>query len=131
MKFKILLGTLALIASTAALDVQAGLREPRPVQIDLTNKLASGALGDVRDSADANQTIGCQRNAVIGAAPAIGCRARAATGGYVGCNSTDADLVSVVANIGSDSYIQFGWDNAGTCRFIVVDNDSRWVPKNP
>ena len=131
MKLGMLACMLATALSGAAFDSTAGLKETRPVLIDSTNRIASGALGDARNSADGNQTLGCQRNAVVGAPPQIGCRARGATGGFVGCNSTDPDLVSIVGNIGSDSYLQFGWDSAGNCRFILVDNDSRWAPKSP
>lgn len=131
MKLKTSLFALSGLLLAVASYSHAGLRETRTVQINTTSRTASGALGDVRNSSDANQTIGCQRNAIVGSTPAVGCRARAATGGYVGCNSNDPDLISVVGNISSDSYVNFGWDAAGVCTFITIDNDSRWAPKGP
>jgi hypothetical protein len=88
---------------------------------------AAGNLGDVYNSADGVQYIGCSAYA-----GGVFCSAGAANGKeQLYCSSYDPALVPVALSVNSDTLLQFFVDEYGTCLDIRVWKYSAYAPKAP
>jgi hypothetical protein len=109
----------AILASSllAAGVTHAGLVGNNPVNIWTDGsglQSANGTLRDARNSADSLQYIGCSRYAYDTGSNSIVCYARTATGAYLSCQTSDANMISVAESLGSNAYLYFvvnadGW----------------------
>lgn len=131
-KLLVVLSAMALLAGSFARagDVSFG---NAPVGVDTTNRHANGALGAARNSADANQLIGCEVVAYAGSTSEWGnfvvCYARSAAGVYVSCFSTDPKLIATTRGLSGDGFMMFSWDESGRCTTLAVDAGSSYAPK--
>ena len=112
--------------------VKAGYQLENTVSINTyaTYRSGSGAMGTARNSADANQQIGCRVEASTGSNFAR-CLARTAAGAYLECTTSSAAIVQAAAAIGSASRIYFTENLAGTCTSLHAQNESNWKPMVP
>ncbi len=122
-------GVVALVL--AGTSAWAGMKAGNQgVTIDTTNRWASGSLGGARNSADANQHIGCR---VIGYSVGVAtatCYANDATNSTtVTCSSTVASVVQAAATVSDSSWVRFDWDANGNCTTVNVYNNSYFEPK--
>lgn len=109
------------ISSTAT----AGETVNDTVVVNLTNNLASGALGAARYSADTEQYIGCQTVVSGTGAPQTTCWAQDAAGvNYLSCTTSNASMVALARAINATSLIVFGTDIHGNCSALVVSDSS-------
>lgn len=117
---------LALVCSVAS----AGLYQPVPVQIDFTNRTASGDMLTARDSVNPNEFIGCGvRYSSAGLVYAF-CQAGIGPdeGQYFTCYTFNPALVDAIKSIGDFSYITFRWNEDGECTYIGNSTQSFYVP---
>jgi hypothetical protein len=112
-----------LLASTTAL---AGMLLELPVVIDDAALSASGSLGNVRNSHDRTQYIGCSLNRSSGF-----CSAKNAAGVTRTCVTGDPDVINTIASLNDDSHLIFYWDQSGTCTAVYVSIESFSAPKEP
>ena len=89
---------------------------------------ASGSLGDVRNSSDNVQYIGCMIRGEYSPPLAI-CTARNQAGVDGTCVTTNAGMVANARAVGSDSLIRFDWDSGGNCTRMTVWHNSYFGPK--
>ncbi|MCP3143010.1 hypothetical protein [Pyxidicoccus xibeiensis] len=122
-KLAMVLPLLALAPAVA----QAGGKCTSPVTVDATNRWARGALGSARNSTDAIQNIYCT---VYSWGYAF-CSARDSASVTGSCGTSDPVYVNMLQAMTSDSYVYFGWDAAGTCTNLIVQNSSCLDPKGP
>jgi hypothetical protein len=112
------------------------------VSIDLTYRVAGGQVGAVRNNGDGISFIGCQTEGWDSSAFAAGyrkitCSAKDANGTWVSCwngggqSGAPSSIVTVAEQAKGDAYLAFGWDAAGYCTYIRVENYSHFVPKAP
>ena len=116
----------ALILGGMAIPALAGLKQTYEVYFG-TNPLkpyADGDLAGARNSADAQQYIGCEATATLGS-----CYAVNSAGVYKSCSTTDAGLLAVIRSIHGDGHLYFSWDSSGNCQNIRVRYDSLSPPK--
>jgi hypothetical protein len=90
---------------------------------------ASGTMGNVRNSADTVQFIGCTLSS--GPYAVVSCTARNTSGTTVACSSAAHEITSVAHAMTSDAHIQFSWDTSGACTSLSIRTDSRYAPKSP
>ena len=117
-----------MVLLTLTLTAAAGSRVSYPVTVSLSGRYAYGALGSVRGSSDVNSYLGCSLNSN----GAVCCRAADATASQVPecCNSApSAAMQSAVTSIKGDSYLYFSWDTNWNCNYVIVDNNSMFLPK--
>lgn len=122
------LGLAATLVSAAAF---AGFKSGWEVSIDTVNRNASGTLGNVRNSADNTQHIGCSVSLTSSGLSSMFCSARNAAGTIVSCSSNLASFVALVQSIKQDSQVYFSWDTSGTCTYLYVAEYSYNAPKIP
>src|SRR3954471_17159341 len=84
-----------LLGSTAAL---AGFKSGQQVVIVDSSQLANGMLGQVRNSGDSTQYIGCESYGASGY-----CFANSSAGVYRACSTSDPNLVATIRSLNSDS----------------------------
>jgi hypothetical protein len=106
------------------------------VNINRTNRTATGQIAAARSSPDKLQYIGCWINAYSTGNPANGtpleadCRAHdATTQGEVTCFSTEPQFISALSTLNSDSILEFDWDANGRCTYVYVETASYVSPK--
>jgi hypothetical protein len=110
----------------------AGFKQPSPVSIDSTNRSASGALGDARNSPDARQAIGCVVSYdAVNQKNNVNCVATDVNGNSAQCATQQAELIQIALGISGDSFLRFTWDHSGVCTNIEVFNSSIFLPKKP
>ncbi|NVJ21308.1 MULTISPECIES: hypothetical protein [Myxococcus] len=109
----------------------AGAKNTNTVLVNTVARTASGSLGDARNTADTQQFIGCGITTYVGSAPTVACFAMDTSSNYVGCSSTNADLLATAQSINGDSYITFTWDAFSGCTSLSVTNASLGAPKQP
>ncbi len=90
---------------------------------------ASGTMGNVRNTADTVQYIGCTLSS--GPYAVLSCSARNASGTTVACSTTAPEVTNVAHAMTSEAHIHFYWDGSGACTYLVVRTDSRYSPKQP
>jgi hypothetical protein len=111
------------IGFTAA-TAYAGEKASQEVVFSATKPFATGDLAAVRNSVDTVQYLYCQTSGTNGL-----CAARNSAGVSHSCSTTDPNLLAVMRALNGDSYLVFAWNSDGTCKTIVVQNDSRYAPK--
>ncbi|MBN8229481.1 hypothetical protein JYK02_18380 [Corallococcus macrosporus] len=115
---------LAMGLSTASF---AGSKGGFPVTVDTVGRFFSGSMGTARNSTDSNQNLYCYTNS-----SGYGvCFATDSIGTNASCYTTNANLVSVIRSLNSDSYLQVAYDNTGACTSIMVGTGSHHDPKQP
>jgi len=126
------LAGLALVA-LAGTSAWAGQKDERPVFVSVADRLAVGALGSARASADAVQYIGCEIHTFLAPtlAPQLLCMAVDAAGRTGVCTSNDERMLEAARHIPSDAYLLFSWDEQGSCVELRVTNASRYAPRAP
>ena len=122
--------TLCVAGLVTASAAWAGLRGGTLVTLDMANRRAYGSLGNARNSTDINQYIGCKTTASNTGAEDATCWAQNAAGTYVTCRTTAPRLVDIARSLNGDSYLEFAWDAASQCTWMIVENDSWYAPKN-
>jgi hypothetical protein len=90
---------------------------------------AEGKAGDVHNTEDATQFIGCGLRANLGSQLQANCWATDASGRQRACSSTDAGMIAVAASVGPDSYLYFAWNPGGKCTALESQNGSFMHPK--
>lgn len=108
----------------------AGFKTGQQVVISTSSRFVNADLGYVRNTADANQYIGCEVYS-SGSTPSAYCFARDSAGTYVSCYTTNTSLVNVAAALKPDDYLYFQWDTSGNCNFIEQATSSYTAPKGP
>jgi hypothetical protein len=139
---------IAAIAAVAALlgsvvVARAGYKYANDqVTVDLTNHIAGGQVGAVRNNADGTSFIGCQSEGWESPDKAanyrkIFCSARNANGTYASCwngggqSGANGSIVTLAEQAKGDAYLVFAWDTNGMCNYIRVENYSQHMPKYP
>jgi hypothetical protein len=122
--------TLCAVSAIAATAAWAGARGGMEVSIDLANRRAYGSLGNVRNSVDVSQYIGCSTNANNAGTQSANCYARNSANTFVSCQTSTPALVDIARSLNGDSLLQFYWDATGQCTYIYLENDSYYAPKN-
>ncbi len=107
----------------------AGARYSRPVQVNPTNRYASGSLGSTRNSGDTTSYLICETYLGAGQALGANCIARDASGRFGSCNTTDPGMVQAIMSIQGDSFVWFNWDVNSRCAYVSVQNGSSEEPK--
>ncbi len=118
------------LASTAAIG---GMVQPFPVDVDLTNRIASGDMVTARYSANDTEFIGCGIRIIqdgLGGVFSFGfCQAEDRDGERAFCNSQDAALLDAISSSGDYGFISFSYDETDTCTRIGFSNQSFYLPK--
>jgi hypothetical protein len=132
MKWVTMLALGAALSITTVKTAQAGLKAVYTISIDLTNRSAQGALGDVRGSADGQQFLVCSVHGYSTGSPWAQCwgRDNSTPQNAFSCSTSVANLISTVQAINGDSYLTVFWDAQGNCTNIVVENASWATPKS-
>jgi hypothetical protein len=104
----------------------AGSKTQSGVLIDDSQRLGSGALGAVRNTANLVEYIGCDVYNTFGI-----CFATNSAGTSRSCFTYDANLINNMRSVTSDSLVLFYWDANGYCSQIIVENSSNWAPRIP
>jgi hypothetical protein len=119
----------AVLMSSAAF---AGFRSGTDVVINDASRWAYGDLGQVHNSSDRTQLIGCY-NTINFAGWDGGCYAQNTSGVWRSCYTTDpnmmASVMATLRSVSGNSYLTFTWDGAGRCTDLSVENDSMTSPK--
>jgi len=113
--------SLGLLASTSAM---AGFKTAQSVVISDLYQFANGMLGQVRNSSDTTQYIGCATWSGLGY-----CYAVNSAGVSRSCSTSDADMLATIRSLSSDSSLMFYWNSSGQCTFVEVDTSSDAPPK--
>ena len=111
--------------------VTAGLRFTSEVYVNDTYRSAGGSMTDARGSADTRQFIGCYHYYDIygGSTPYIGfCQAANSAGVTRSCSTTNSVIIHSISSISAESHIGFSWNTDGTCRYVLVTNNSYYKP---
>ncbi|MGH8106120.1 MAG: hypothetical protein ACREO2_07365, partial [Arenimonas sp.] len=101
------------------------------VYVNDVYRSAGGTMTDARGSADNQQFIGCYSyyDTMGGAAPYMGfCYASNSAGMTKSCSTTNSAIVQSIRSISAESYIGFSWNADGTCRYVLVNNNSYYKP---
>jgi hypothetical protein len=110
MKKTLILGLLVCSTLLVSGVTYAGLVGNNPVNIWTDGSgqpSANGTLRDARNSADSSQYIGCSRYAYDTGSNMIVCYARTASGSYLSCQTSDANMVRVAETLNSSAYLYF------------------------
>ncbi|WP_437316981.1 hypothetical protein [Sorangium sp. So ce385] len=130
-KKKAILGMLVVGALGASSFAWAGLKTTQTtsviVSLDGSNAHATGNLGSTRNSADANEFIGCGVR-VLSSGWDMHCQARDAFGDSTSCSSDDERMIHVASSLGTDGYLRFVVLN-GECIELEVKHYSNQKPK--
>jgi hypothetical protein len=115
----------ALLAFGVCTTAIAGFHQGQAVVINDASGFANGDLGFVHNTPDNIQYIGCNSSGNIAR-----CFARNLAGLSRACSTPNPTHLAAIHSLSGDSYLIFGWDAAGQCTFINVQNSSLTVPKN-
>lgn len=115
----------------------AGLVQPAPVDVDLTNFFAQGDQFTARQSAGDTQFIGCGSRTFddgLGSSFKFGfCQAEDADGDSVTCFTQNPVLLDAMRSTSDYAYITFSWrdDGAGGAECIRVGHSTQsfYLPK--
>jgi len=110
--------------------VMAGLRFTSEVYVNETYRSAGGSMTDARGAADTRQFIGCYHYYdSASTSPYVGfCQASNSAGLTKSCSTTNSQLVQSIRSISAESNIGFSWNTDGTCRYVMVTNNSYYKP---
>jgi hypothetical protein len=100
----------------------AGLVGNTQVTISTTGGLdsANGMFRATRNSADANQYIGCSRYAYDTGSTSIVCYAQNAAGTYKSCNTGNDQMLRVAETLNPAAYLYFVVNTDGTCDRVIT-----------
>lgn len=103
------------------------------VTINVQGRWAQGALGQVRNSTDTVEYIGCATVADTTGATSGICSARDPLNNYVSCyvQSTAAAMITELQSLSGDAFVFFSYDANGYCTTIQVTNNSTLALKAP
>jgi hypothetical protein len=124
-----LMGALCLAVVTA--EAGSKLNRPVVVRTEGTDKVAEGAVGTVRSSANTVEMIGCYVEAGDTWIQTV-CYAQAATGpaGFL-CQTSSERIFQAASTITPASWIRIRTNQYGRCTALLVQNDSRNPPMVP
>ncbi len=129
-KLAVLLTGAAALATTAAFG---GSVQPFPVDVDLTNRIASGDMVTARYSANENEFIGCGIRIIqdgLGGVFSFGfCQAEDRDGERAFCNSQDPALLDAISSSGDFGFVTFSYDESDICTRIGFSNQSFYLPE--
>lgn len=110
--------------------VMAGMRFTSEVYVNETYRTAGGAMTDARGAADIRQFIGCYHYYdSASTTPYLGfCQASNSAGLTKSCSTTNSQVVQSIRSISAESNISFAWNTDGTCRYVLVNNNSYYKP---
>jgi hypothetical protein len=104
----------------------AGQRGGEPVSFG--NNSAQGSLGNVRNTSDRTQLIGCTLLGFPSGVRAV-CVATNSAGTTRMCSSTEPGIIQAVQSINSDSFVFFEFNGSGDCTSVQVEAFSHYAPK--
>lgn len=111
--------------------VHAGARTVSSVVVG-TNS-AHGSIGSARNQGGTypygGQYIGCYTQFENGSNTWGVCTAQDASGYYVACSTTNAELIRAIRTINGDSHIYFQADGGGYCSRVTISNYPYYEPK--
>lgn len=118
----------------------AGFRQAhRTVNVNQTDRMASGQLAGARASTDTTQQIGCftsvqdystAGSSSSGSVVQWGYCVAVATNGTTGfCYSSKPDLIAAMRNLQGDAFLEFYWNSNGECSLIMLTQSSTLEPK--
>ncbi|NOK31877.1 hypothetical protein HMI49_01505 [Corallococcus exercitus] len=105
----------------------AGAKDSHSVYVNVGARIFVGIMGAARNSPDSQQTLYCY----VYSSGFAHCLATDASGISASCVTGDAELLSVIRSLHSDSYLEVSYDSSGACTNIVVGNASIFEPKQP
>ena len=112
----------ALLAAVIATCVGTGTAMAGPVQV--FSDWARGDMGTAHNSST-GQYIGCWVDSDSGGIPLLYCEAFDGAGALSFCFSINTALMTTVASMADSSDIEFGWDDAHACSFLMISNFSQ------
>jgi hypothetical protein len=119
------LSALGALAATVAFAVSAGAGASYKWEVWFSGNQAGGGVSAARRSADGNQSIGCY----LYAGQAYGgCAAFDRNSAYKGCYTYNASHLQAITGINATSYVAFSVNADGSCGYIQIQGDSRFVP---
>jgi hypothetical protein len=119
----------------ATFAASRGLAGWAPIQeVSITDQAvigghAEGKAGDVHNSQDTTQYIGCALRAGMNSPLQANCWATDAAGRQRACSTSDPGMMTVAGSVSSDSYLYFAWNPSGKCTSIESQNGSFMHPK--
>jgi hypothetical protein len=119
------LSALGALVATVAFAATAGAGAVARFEVWISGNQAGGALSAARRSADSKQSIAC--NAYPGEVYG-GCSAWDRNSAYKGCYTYNARHIQAISGINSASHVQFSVNSDGSCGYIEIWNDSRFLP---
>jgi hypothetical protein len=123
-KILIMLVASLTMSFTLTSNVFAGTKGTYNVSVSSTS--FNGSLGSARNSADANQQIGCWSYS----SGSGFCYGKDSTGTTASCSTSDAAMLTAIKSIKGDSYIRVNY-SSGACTNVFVSNFSSFAPKAP
>lgn len=109
----------------------AGMRFTAEGYVNDTYKSAGGSMTNARGSVDTKPFIGCFHWTGItpGRTPLQGfCQASNWAGLTRWCSTTNSNHIQTIRSISAESNFSFSWNTDGTCRYILVNNNSYYKP---
>jgi hypothetical protein len=111
----------------------AGEKQSVPVQVNLKEQWAGGAMGSAHNSMDHVQYIGCSIAAYASGTESgyMTCFASSATGLTATCTlaNPNSAMVGALSTISDTSIIKFAWDASNRCTELYVTASSTHEPK--
>lgn len=107
---------------------QAGSKTAFPIVIDTAQRVFTGSIGSIRNSANATDSLKCS----ITAAGLATCTATGTVNGVVttvSCSTNDAVIVKNLRSMDSDSWVSIRYDVSSTCTETGVAKGSQYAPK--
>lgn len=121
MKTRMIIAALAVAATSTT--AAAGYVMTTPVTA-ASGSYAYGSMRDARDSASANEYIGCDVGTPAVGSAYVSCYAYTASGVFAYCYSYDANMVEAGRSVDDQSYIYFTANADSTCSNITVRSSS-------
>lgn len=118
------LSALGALAATVAFAASAGAGAYNKWEVWFSGNVAGGAVSAARRSPDGNQSIGC--NAYAG--QLAGCAAFDRNYRYKGCFTYNASHIQAISGINATSVVEFSVNSDGSCGYVMIHNDSRFLP---
>lgn len=115
----------ALLAVTTVAVAGSNGGQPVNIWTDGSGQLnANGTFKNTRNSADSVQYIGCSLFSYDTGTFYANCYAYSATGQYVSCTTSDANMLKAVQTLNPASYLYFVVNADGSCDRIITGNAS-------
>ena len=117
----------SLVAATLAIGLGAGTAVAGPVQI--FSDYARGDMGTAHNS-PTGMYIGCWVDNDTSSS-LLYCEAFDGVAGLTFCMTTNMGIINTASAIADSSDIEFGWDDAHVCSFLMVGNFSQYPGRKP